>query len=174
MNSRRLFALLSVAAVLLPVGLASGAARSKAGPGNSGKGPLIKSGRYGSGDVYMDVDVKRRKVAFHFTLLCSEVFGSQYVTSGTEPVAGDLSGNRRGARVYVDGMYEGAAASGEGHQLAFWSLGGKFTGPTHFEGKVEYEAVTGTGPAPQPGGPPVARPQCLDAERIQLDLQPPG
>lgn len=171
MTGRRLFALLSVAALLLPVGLASGA---PAGSGKRGgaKGPRIKSGLYGSGDVYLEVNVKKRKVAFHFTLLCAEIYGSQYVTSGQRPVSGELTGNRRGAKVVVDGEYEGPAASGPGTQLAFWGLRGKFTGPTHFEGRVEYEAVTS--PAPTPPAAPLARPQCIDSERIHLDLEPAG
>jgi hypothetical protein len=172
MTGRRLFALLLVAALLLLVGLASGApARTGGGAKPGAKGPRIKSGLYGGGDVYLEVDVKKRRVAFHFTLLCAEVFGSQYVTSGPTPVRGELSGNRRGAKVIVDGEYEGPAASGPGTQLAFWGLRGKFTGPTHFEGRVEYEAVTS--PAPTSPTPPRARPQCIDSERVHLDRQPP-
>jgi hypothetical protein len=167
MTGRRLFALLLVAALLLQVGLAAGAPTSSGGGATPGaKGPRIKSGLYGGGDVYLEVDVKRRRVAFYFTLLCSEIFGSQYVTSGPRPVGGVLKGNRRGAAVIVDGEYEGPAASGPGTQIAFWGLRGKFTGPTHFEGRVEYEAATS--PAPQR-----PRPQCIDSERIHLDRRPP-
>jgi hypothetical protein len=175
MTGRRVLALVSVAALLLPVCLASAAPEGQGGAVSSrARGPRIKSGLYGGGDVYLEVDVKKRKVAFHFTLLCAEVFGSQYVTSGPTPVRGQLSGNRRGATAIVDGEYEGPAASGPGTQIAFWGMRGKFTGPTHFEGRVEYEAATSTGPVPPAGGPPVARPQCIDSERIHLDRQPPG
>jgi hypothetical protein len=168
MTGRRPIVLVSVAALLLPVGFASAAPEGHGDAVSSrAKGPRIRDGRYGSGDVYLDVNVKRRMAAFHFTLLCAEIYGSQYVTSGPMPVRGELSGNRRGASVIVDGEYEGPAASGPGTQIAFWGLRGKFTGPTHFEGRVEYEAATS--PAP-----PRARPQCIDSERIHLDLQPPG
>jgi hypothetical protein len=133
------------------------------------KGPRIKDGRYGSGDVYLDVDVKARKVHFYFKLYCQNPFASQYVSS-VRAVGGVLKGNRRGVTVYVDGDYSGVPVSGEGiHQDAFWTMKGKFTGPTHFEGRVEYEAATFPEP-PRPRG----RPQCIDAELLHLDLQPPG
>jgi hypothetical protein len=71
------------------------------------------------------------------------------------------------ATVYADGEYEGLPAVGPGtSQIAFWSLNGKFTRPTHFEGRVEYEAAT----SPEP----TARPQCLDAKLIHLDRRPTG
>ena len=70
MTRRRLFALLSVAVLLLLVAPASAAPAGTGGGAKPGaKGPRIKSGLYGSGDVYLDVNVKKRRVAFHFTLL---------------------------------------------------------------------------------------------------------
>jgi hypothetical protein len=170
MTGRRLIALVSVAALLLPVGLAAAAPDGQAGAASSrAKGPRIKDGRYGSGDVYLDVDVKARKVHFYFKLYCQNPFASQYVSS-VRAVGGVLKGNRRGATVYVDGDYSGVPVSGEGiHQDAFWTMKGKFTGPTHFEGRVEYEAATFPEP-PRPRG----RPQCIDAELLHLDLEPAG
>jgi hypothetical protein len=170
MTGRRLLALLSVAALLLPVGLSSAAPE---GQGDAvsprAKGPRIKDGRYGSGDVYLDVKVRARKVHFYFKLYCQNPFASQYVSS-VRAVGGVLKGNRRGATVYVDGEYSGVPVSGEGtHQDAFWTMNGKFTGPTHFEGRVEYEAAT----FPEPPRP-LGRPQCLDAELLHLDLEPTG
>jgi hypothetical protein len=170
MTGRRLIALVSVAALLLPVGLASAAPEGQGDAVSSrSKGPRIKDGRYGSGDVYLDVDVKAPKVHFYFKLYCQNPFASQYVSS-VRAVGGVLKGNRRGATVYVDGEYSGVPVSGEGiHQDAFWTMNGKFTGPTHFEGRVEYEAATFPEP-PRPRG----RPQCLDAELLHLDLEPAG
>lgn len=167
MTGRRLLVLAFVATVL-PVALASGAPGGQAqAAGGANRPPRIKSGRYGEGDVYLDVDVKARKVHFYFKLYCQNPFASQYVSSVRE-VGGVLKGNRRGATVYVDGEYSGVPVSGEGtHQDAFWTMKGKFTRPTHFEGRVEYEAAT----FPEPPGP-LGRPQCLDAELLHLDREP--
>ena len=83
MSRRRLFALLLVATLALPVGLAWGAPADEGNAASSAtKGPRIKSGRYGSGDVYLDVNVKARKVHFYFTLYCQNPFANQYVSSG--------------------------------------------------------------------------------------------
>jgi hypothetical protein len=167
MTGRRLLVLASVA-TLLPVAFASGA------PGGHGrtaggatKRPRIRGGRYGVGDTYLDVNVARRTAFFHFTLYCDDLYSDQYVTSGPTPVRGELTGVRRGATVRVEGEYSGPAASGPGTQIAFWSMSGRFTRPTHFEGRVEYEAATS--PAP-----PRARAQCIDAKSIHLDRQPTG
>lgn len=163
----RFLVLLGLPALLLPVGIAAAAAAHHGRAPQ--RGPRIRSGHYvdGVNDVYLDVDVKTRRVLFHFTLYCNDLFADQWVGSGPKPARGTLSGNRRGARVYADGEYEGLPVVGPGtSQLAFWSLNGKFTSPTHFEGRVEYEAVT----SPEP----TARPQCLDAQRIHLDRRPPG
>ena len=74
---------------------------------------------------------------FYFKLYCQNPFASQYVSS-VRAVGSMLKGNRRDATVYVDGEYSGLPVSGEGiHQDAFWTMKGKFTGPTHFEGRVE-------------------------------------
>jgi hypothetical protein len=135
--------------------------------GASHERPRIKSGRYADGinDAYLDVNVKQRTARFHFTLYCNDLFADQWVSSGPKPVRGALRGNRRGATVYADGEYQGAPAVGPGtSQVAFWILKGKFTSPTHFEGRVEYEAAT----FPEPMG----RPQCLDAARISLTREP--
>ncbi len=88
-------------------------------------GPRIKSGIYGSGDVQMEVNVKARRVYFHFYLFCRDPFASQYVGSGPRPVGGALKGNRRGATVYVDGDRSGAPESGVGtDQDVFWTMAG--------------------------------------------------
>jgi hypothetical protein len=159
------FVLACATALLVSTGLAA----TTPALGTSHKRPRIKSGRYADGinDVYLDVNVKDRTVLFHFTLYCNDLFADQWVSSGPKPVRGKLTGNRRGATVYADGEYEGLPAVGPGtSQIAFWSLNGKFTSPTHFEGRVEYEAAT----SPEP----MARPQCLDAQLIHLDRRPPG
>ena len=138
--------------------------------GTGHKRPLIESGRYidNSNDVYLEVNVRARSVAIHFTLYCNDLYADQWVSSGPKPVRGRLTGNRRGARVHVSGFYEGLPAVGPGtSQVADWSLNGKFTRPTHFEGRVEYEAATF--PEPMAG-----RPQCLDAALLHLDRQPPA
>jgi hypothetical protein len=160
---------LAFVATLLPVALAPGGRGGDAQAAGGANRPRIKSGRYGGGDVYLDVNVKARKVHFYFKLYCQNPFASQYVSSA-RAVGGVLKGNRRGATVYVDGEYSGVPVSGEGtHQDAFWTMKGKFTGPTHFEGRVEYEAATFPEPPPQRG-----RPQCIDAELLHLDLEPAG
>jgi hypothetical protein len=168
MTGRRILALASVTALLLPVGLARG---ETAGTGpaasSASNGPRIRSGRYGSGDVLMDVNVKRRRVSLRFTLYCDDIFADQYVSSGSKPSKGSLDGNRVGAKAFVFGMYSGPAISGPGTQVADWTLNGKFTRPNHFDGRIEYEAAT----SPEPT---TARPQCLDAKPLHLDLQPPG
>jgi hypothetical protein len=155
----RLLVHASASALLLSAGFAATASAL----GTTHKGPRIKSGRYVDGihDVYLDVDVKQRTVMFHFTLYCDDLFADQWVSSGPKPVRGGLRGNRRGATVYADGEYEGLPAVGPGtSQVADWILNGKFTGPTRFEGRVEYEAAT----FPEP----MARPQCVDEARIRL------
>jgi hypothetical protein len=164
MTKRRLFVLGCVLS-LLPVVIATPPAAG-GGQGHHER-PRIKSGRYteGSSDVYLNVNVKARTVGFHFTLYCNDLFADQWVSSGPKPVKGELTGNRRGATVYADGEYQGAPAVGPGtSQLAFWTLKGRFTSPTRFEGRVEYEAAT----FPEPMG----RPQCLDAARIHLTREP--
>ena len=98
------------------------------------------------------------KVSLRFTLYCDDIFVDQYVSSGTKPSKGALDGNRVGAKAFVFGIYSGPAASGPGTQVADWTLNGKFTRPTHFDGRIEYEAAT----SPEPI---TARPQCLDAKR---------
>lgn len=150
---------------LCAVPLSTGLAQAVPGAGHRMLSPKIKSGRYvdGSDDVYLDVRNQSRIVLFHFRLYCLDPFGSQYATSGPKPVRGRLVGIRRGATVEMDGMYNGAAESGSGIQTNFWNMKGKFTGPTHFEGRVEFEV--GTFPA---------RPQCLDAKLLHLDRKPPG
>ena len=81
MTWRRLLVLASVA-TLLPVALASGAPGGHGrAAGGGAKPPRIKSGRYGGGDVYLDVNVKARKVHFYFKLYCQNPFASQYVSS---------------------------------------------------------------------------------------------
>jgi hypothetical protein len=167
MTGRRLLALAAVAALLLPVGLARGAgAETGSSEISSSKRPRIESGGYGGGEVFMDVNVKRRKVSLRFTLYCDDIYVDQYVSSGPKPSKGSLDGNRVGARAFVFGIYSGPAASGPGTQVADWTLSGKFTRPTHFDGRIEYEAAT----SPEPT---TARPQCLDAKRLHLDLQQP-
>jgi hypothetical protein len=170
MTGRRLFGLASVAALLLPVGLASGTPAGRDGAASpAAKGPRIKSGRYGSGDVYMDVNVKKRTVSLHFTLYCNDLYADQYVSTGQRPSRGELKGNRVGAKVFVFGEYSGPAPSGPGDQVADWVLNGKFTRPGHFDGRIEYEAAT----FPEPT-PPAARPQCIDAKLIHLNREPAG
>jgi hypothetical protein len=167
MTGRRLLALASVATLVLPVALAVGAPGGHGRPAGA-KRPRIRSGLYGSGDVRLEVNVKGRKVFFRFNLYCRDPYASQYVSSGPRPVGGALKGNRRGATVYVDGEYSGVPESGVGtHQDVFWTMTGKFTGPTHFEGRVEYEAATFPESA-------LARPQCLDAKSLHLDREAPA
>jgi hypothetical protein len=162
------FALLSIAAMVLGAAFAQGATADGGGAaGSIVKAPLIKSGRYGSGDVHMDVNVKRRKVSLRFTLYCDDIYVDQYVSNGLKPSKGALDGNRVGAKAFVFGIYSGPAASGPGTQVADWTLNGKFTRPTHFDGRIEYEAAT----SPEPT---TARPQCLDSTPLHLDLQPAG
>jgi hypothetical protein len=115
----------------------------------------------------MDVNVKKRTVSLRFTLYCDDIYADQYVSSGSKPSKGTLDGNRVGAKAFVFGIYSGPAASGPGTQVADWTLNGKFTRPTHFDGRIEYEAAT----SPEPT---TARPQCLDANSLHLDLQPQG
>ena len=149
---------------------ASGFAATTPALGKSHKRPLIKSGRYidDSDDVYLNVNVRARTVALHFTLYCNDLYADQWVSSGPKPVRGKLTGNRRGATVFAWGFYEGLPAVGPGtSQVADWSLNGKFTRPTHFDGRVEYEAAT----FPEPMA---SRPQCLDSARLHLDRQPPA
>jgi hypothetical protein len=160
---------LLIAALGTALLVSTGFAAATPALGTSHKRPRIRGGHYidGKGDVYLDVEVSSRSVLFHFTLYCNDLFADQWVSSGPEPVRGKLTGKRRGATVHADGEYEGSPAVGPGtSQIAFWSLNGKFTSPTHFEGRVEYEAAT----FPEP----MARPQCLDAKRIGLDRVPPG
>jgi hypothetical protein len=111
--------------------------------------------------------VRTRTVLLHFTLYCDDLYSDQYVSSGPKPSRGELQGNRLGAKVQVIGEFSGPAASGPGTQVADWDLEGRFTRPAHFDGRIEYEAATS--PAP-----PRARPQCLDAQSIHLDRQPPS
>ena len=129
--------------------------------------PKIKAGRYGSGDVYLDVDPKARTASFHFRLYCTDPYASQYATSGPKPATGKLSGIRRGATFEKDRWDTTPAESGSGIQKTFWQMRGEFTTPTLFEGWVEFEV--GTFPARL-----FSRPQCVDAARLHLDWQPAG
>ncbi len=167
--------LVALVSLALPAALAHGTPRGAAGKGAGKSGPRIKDGRFeeagSEGDVYLDVDVKARRVVFHFKLYCWDPFAPQYVTSGPDPGKGGMSGNRRGAKVFVYGEYSGLPASGPGtSQVADWTLNGKFTTATHFDGRLEYEAAT----SPPPPYPVAPRPQCIDWARVHLDRLPPG
>ena len=115
MTGRRLLVLASVA-TLLPVAFASGAPGGHGRTAGGGaKRPRIKGGRYGDGDVYLDVNVARRTASFHFTLYCNDLYSDQYVTSGPKPVRGELDRQCAVApRCGVEGEYSGPAASGPG------------------------------------------------------------
>ena len=104
-------------------------------------------------------------MAFHFTLHCVDPYASQNATSGPTPVKGELTGNRRGARASAEAWYEGPSEFGTGTQVNYWTLRGKFTSPTDFKGRVEYEAASSP-------PPPFPRPQCVDAARIHLIREP--
>jgi hypothetical protein len=170
----RTIVLVSISALLLSGAMAARGA-TRHGPKAPRHGPRIESGHYVSADghVTLDVDVPDRRALFHFTLLCREPFGNQYVTPGPAPKAIHLPGNRVGTVLVGDGEYGGPSESGfPGEQLTFWGLHGHFAGPTSFRGRVGFE--TGTFPVPPAGStpPPLARPECLGRARISLLREP--
>lgn len=162
---RRLAAFAFAVLLLLAAAVAPGA-------GARGKlPPKIHSGRYASGDTYIDVNLKARTASYHFRVLCTDPYASQYASSGPRPKRARLTGIRVGARVDTGGEYGGNSESGfPGEELTYWGLHGHFVSPTEFRGRVGVE--TGTFPVPPYPEPPFSRPECLSKVRISLRLEP--
>jgi hypothetical protein len=125
----------------------------------------IQPGRYGGGDVYLNVRPGRETAGFHFTLLCTDPFGNLVGTSGPAPVHGRLSGGRVGARLRISSEHEGPPEGETGRRLTIWGMVGRFTGPREFRGAVEFE-VTGIAGRR-------SRPQCLQRTGVRLLLGTP-
>lgn len=167
MNGHRLLVASTAVALLL-----IGAAVAVPGAGARGRlPPKIHSGRYASGETYLDVDLQARTATYRFRVLCSDPYASQYASSGPRPRRVHLTSIRVGARVDVLGEYNGDSESGfSGEELTYWGLHGRFVSPTEFRGRVGVE--TGTFPTPPYPEPPFSRPQCLSKVGISLRLEP--